>query len=453
MEADENRYGFSKHEWEACLKVLNKLKNNPFNNPDNEQFSGLIKKVIKTAKKQQYSQKKSAAVNTTKNAILANNALKQTSFYGEELKNEKFTFTKVEVERHCYACNNNYNQIHSFYHRLCPKCVAINLKERWRNMDLKGRHVILTGGRVKVGFATALKLLRAGAHLTITTRFPAQAAQQFKQETDSNKWWNRLEFYGLDLRLLDEVNRFINYYSKKYNQLDILINNAAQTIKYPAEYYSPLIRQEQELLQTQPQLLTNVQANKQLNSQPSKGLLTLDKHVMDLNRFGQPVDNRQKNSWNATLEEIEPLELVEANLINQISPYLLIKGLTPLMNKSSFRERFIINVTSSEGQFSYSNKTIFHPHTNMTKAALNMLTRTSAKEYADYSIYMSAVDVGWISTGAKEDLRKAQFEQGYIPPLDSVDGAARIMYPVFEKLENGNTFTGVLLKNYKVEVW
>ncbi|MGB0432264.1 MAG: SDR family NAD(P)-dependent oxidoreductase [Bacteroidia bacterium] len=453
MEADENEYGFSNDEWKACLRVLHKLKDNPFNNPDNEQFSGLVKKIVKTAKKQQSGQKKSAAINTAKNAVLAKNALKQTSFYGEELKNEKFTFTKIEIAKHCYACNNNYNQIHSFYHRLCPECVAINLKERWRNMDLKGRHVILTGGRVKVGLATALKLLRAGAHLTITTRFPALAAEQFKQETDWSKWWNRLEFYGLDLRLLGEVNRFIDYYSQKYSQLDILINNAAQTIKYPIDYYSPLISQEQKLLQTKSQLLYNVQANTQLNSQPNKGLAILDQYSVDLNRFGQPVDNRQKNSWNATLEEIEPLELVEANLINQISPYLLIKGLTPLMNKSSFNERFIINVTSSEGQFSYSNKTIFHPHTNMTKAALNMLTRTSAKEYVDYGIYMNAVDVGWISTGAKEDLRKTQFEQGYIPPLDSVDGAARIMHPVFEKLENGNTFTGVLLKNYKVEVW
>ena len=102
---------------------------------------------------------------------------------------------------------------------------------------------------------------------------------------------------------------------------------------------------------------------------------------LKLNRFGQPVDLRDKNSWNATLEEVSMYELVEVNLINQISPYFLIKELTPLMKASTFKEKFIVNVTSSEGQFSYQNKTMYHPHTNMTKAALNMLTRTSAKEY------------------------------------------------------------------------
>ncbi len=164
------------------------------------------------------------------------------------------------------------------------------------------------------------------------------------------------------------------------------------------------------------------------------------------------MDNRDKTSWNSTLEEISMYELVEVNLINHIAPYFLIKELKPLMKASSFKERFIVNVTSSEGIFSYNNKTMFHPHTNMTKAALNMMTLTSAKEFEKDQIYMTAVDVGWISTGAKESLRKKQFEQGYIPPLDSVDGAARILHPIVEGI-NGNYFSGVLLKNYKINDW
>ncbi|MGB0839887.1 MAG: SDR family NAD(P)-dependent oxidoreductase, partial [Chitinophagales bacterium] len=139
--------------------------------------------------------------------------------------------------------------------------------------------------------------------------------------------------------------------------------------------------------------------------------------------------------------------------INHISPYLLIQGLSPLLKASKYKNRLIINVSSAEGQFSYSNKTIYHPHTNMTKAALNMLTRTSAKEYARYGIYMNSVDVGWVSTGATESLRKVQFEQAYIPPLDSVDAASRILHPIVSILQEETIFIGQLLKNYQVEAW
>lgn len=124
------------------------------------------------------------------------------------------------------------------------------------------------------------------------------------------------------------------------------------------------------------------------------------------------------------------------------------------MCKSIHTERFVINVSSSEGQFSYENKTIFHPHTNMTKAALNMLTRTSAEEFAGSGIYMNSVDVGWISTGAIEPLRKRQAEVGYVPPLDPVDGASRILDPVIQVLTNRQeAIYGKLIKNYKVIDW
>ncbi len=89
----------------------------------------------------------------------------------------------------------------------------------------------------------------------------------------------------------------------------------------------------------------------------------------------------------------------------------------------------------------------------MTKASLNMLTRTSGKEYQKYGIYMNAIDVGWVSTGAQEGLRKKQFEAGYIPPLDPVDGASRILVPIIEELENNTEIAGKLIKNYKIEVW
>jgi len=312
------------------------------------------------------------------------------------------------------------------------------------------RKVILTGGRVKVGYATALKFLRNNAELTVTTRFPAIAYEQFQKEHDFEEWKNRLTVYGLDLRNLEALGQFIDFYFGKNDTLDILINNAAQTIQYNANYYASLLDNERKLLQNQETPITPNKTNWIANEQIEDKVI---KQVVDLNRFGQPVDERLKNSWNSTLEEIDMRELLEVNLINQISPYILIKELSPLMRKSTFDSKFIINVTSSEGQFSYSNKTIFHPHTNMTKAALNMLTRTSGQDYARQNIFMNCVDVGWISTGAAEHLRKKQFNEGYIPPLDSVDGAARILHPIYEKIENNITFIGKLIKNYRIEDW
>lgn len=336
---------------------------------------------------------------------------------------------------------------------MCPKCADENYEKRFLSADLTGRNVILTGGRVKVGFATALKLLRNGANLVLTTRFPALALETLQQEADYENWKDRLWVYGLDLRNLKAIQEFIDFYKSNFETLDIIINNAAQTIKYPDEYYLPIIKRENEMLVEFKNYQKLIPNTTKISTEIGKLEYAQNEETnVVLTRFGQPVDNRDKTSWNSTLEEVSMYELVEVNLINHIAPYFLIKELKSLMKNSSFKEKIIINVTSSEGIFSYDNKTMFHPHTNMTKAALNMMTLTSAKEFEKDQIYMTAVDVGWISTGAKESLRKKQFEQGYIPPLDSVDGAARILHPIVEGI-NGNYFSGVLLKNYKINNW
>ena len=451
MSSFEEQYGFTEADWEACIKVLNQLKETPFENPDNQLFSTLVTKVVKAAKKGKSKELRTQTKKVALESVLAQNAQQGTSFYGDEHKGGEHHFTKVDIPKNCYACNSSYNEVHSFYHRLCPDCAGLNLNQRWREADLQGRKVIITGGRVKVGYATALKFLRMGAEVVVTTRFPASALENFKKEDDYEQWSLNLEVYGLDLRLIGQVESFIAHYTRNYGSLDILVNNAAQTIKYPTEYYAPIVEHERKLLVdfgNQKRLTANVHLGE-------TKLLTQaeDLQNLELNRFGQPVDTREKNSWNSTLQEIDALELLEVNLINQISPFIMIKAFTPLFGKSRYKDGFIINVTSSEGQFSYGNKTIFHPHTNMTKAALNMMTRTSAKEYAERSIWMNSVDVGWISTGASEELREKQFERGYIPPLDSVDGAARIMHPIFDQLEGKAQYVGQLIKNYRVENW
>lgn len=447
---------FSNEEWETCLKVLNALKENPFLNPDNKTFSGLITKIHKGAKKQSrhenYSEMKSHDLAVNSNSVLMQKALAGVSaFYDDE--KEEVKLTKLQIPKNCYCCNQSYQYAHSFYSRLCPVCAEENYEKRFEMADLTGRNVILTGGRVKVGFATALKVLRGGANLVLTTRFPALAMELMQQEADYDEWKDRLWIYGLDLRNLKAIQDFINFYTFNFDTLDILINNAAQTIKYPDEYYLPIIKREKEKLVEFKDIHTLIPNQTEISSEIAKLEYAYHEETqVALTRFGQPVDNREKTSWNSTLEEVSMYELVEVNLINHIAPYFLIKELKPLMKNSVFKEKFIINVTSSEGIFSYENKTIFHPHTNMTKAALNMMTLTSAKEFENDQIYMNAVDVGWISTGAKESLRKKQFEMGYIPPLDSVDGAARILHPVMEGIK-GNYFSGVLLKNYKVHTW
>ncbi|WGH76450.1 SDR family oxidoreductase [Tenacibaculum tangerinum] len=450
-------YDFTKEEWEHCIKVLKALKENPYNNPNNQLFSGLITKVYKKAKKlksrELYENKREEDLETLKSSIITKNALNNKTLFSDESIDFNHKYQELKIPKNCYSCNESYTKVHFFYNRMCPKCSEENYRFRFSTVNLKGRNVILTGGRVKVGYATALKVLRNKGNLLVTTRFPALALEQLKKEKDYKEWKDRLTIYGLDLKNLKAVEEFISYCKLKYTSLDILINNAAQTIKYNDSYYQPLIQNETKLLAE----------SADLKLVPNHTPIVQERLMIEkneeyqsfaMNRFGQPIDQRIKTSWNSTLEEVSMYELLEVNIINQIAPYFLIKELTPLFKESSFKEQFIINVTSSEGIFSYYNKTKFHPHTNMTKAALNMMTRTSGEQYAtEYGIYMYAVDVGWISTGAKESLREKQFEKAYVPPLDSVDGAARILHPIVEGIKETPILAGTLLKNYKIENW
>jgi len=458
-EFDFQNAQFTEEEWRNCLKVLNSLKDNPTDNPDNLTFKTLISKIKKNARtknrKENYLRKKEADRAILNSTEISKKALDNRTNYQANQQEEIHTFTELNIAKNCYSCNKSYQKAHFFYNRLCPECAIENYKRRFDTINLSGRKVILTGGRVKVGYAAALKFLRAGAELVVTTRFPAIAYSNYKKEKDFEEWKGRLFCYGLDLRDLREVERFVEFYKRKYETLDILVNNAAQTIKYPPNYYLPIVARENNLLKQ------GIKNNKLIansvgieNDVKFLNSTNISYGKLEMNRFNQPKDKRDKTSWNSTLTEIPLTELLEVNLINQISPYLLIKSLYSCFLASKFNERFIINVSSSEGQFSYTGKTMFHPHTNMTKAALNMMTLTSAKDFANSNIYMNSVDVGWISTGATENLRQKQFEEGYIPPLDPVDGGARILQPIIDVLSGEmKMYTGKLLKNYRITEW
>ena len=363
---DKNEYPFSQKQWDNCIEVLQLLKDDPFNNPDNQLFGALVKKIYKKAKKtnrqEAYNERRKEDLNLSKTTVIVNNALKNQTVYTVNSEKQNPEYKQLNNQRTCYSCNKPYFKMHFHYHRLCPSCAKQSYAYRFKSIDLKGKNIILTGGRVKIGYATALRLLDSGANLTITTRFPALALEKFKEEKNYKDWKERLFIYGLDLRNIKAVHSFIEFYKQKHQTLDILINNAAQTIKYTNNYYQPLIGKEQQLLKLYKQSL-QLTANETsvLEATPSLPLGTIRNEELQLNRFGQPVDERLKTSWNSRLEEISILELVEVNLINQIAPYILVKELTSLLKASVSPFKFIINVTSTEGMFSHLNKTIYHP--------------------------------------------------------------------------------------------
>lgn len=452
----DKKFPFSKTEWNACLKVLNALKDDPFNNPDNDSLKSLLQKVAKKARKADRKMarqvKVDADLKVQKESVIVANALSGKSSYSAQGNaNPEPCFKSLHIPKKCYCCNATFDLAHFFYNRMCPDCATDNYEKRSLNKDLSGMTAVVTGCRVKVGYATSLKLLRNGVDVVGTTRFPALALEQYKNEPDYDQWQNRIKVYGLDLRVLKEIERFVEFVSEAFPQLDILINNAAQTIKYPDEYYSSLISSERELLRLEhsrcfPNATPIGQDIKQISLE---GELN---NQSDLTRFGQPVDYREKTSWNSSLSDISLVELIEVNLINQIAPFILIQSFKSMMERTTEAYSFVINVTSTEGLFDHQNKTHCHPHTNMTKASLNMITRTSSEEFSEDNILMNSVDVGWISTGASEKLRKQQFDRAYVPPLDSVDGASRIFNPIYRALD-GDIEYGKLFKDYHHHQW
>jgi hypothetical protein len=128
--------------------------------------------------------------------------------------------------------------LHHFYDQLCPACAAFNFAKRTELADLSGRVALLTGGRVKIGYQAGIKLLRAGAHLIVTTRFPRDSAMRYAAEPDFAEWSDRLEIFGLDLRHTPSVEAFCQQLLDTHDRLDFIVNNACQTVRRPPDFYS-----------------------------------------------------------------------------------------------------------------------------------------------------------------------------------------------------------------------
>ncbi|MET9433822.1 SDR family oxidoreductase [Streptomyces sp. NPDC006551] len=344
--------------------------------------------------------------------------------------------------RHCYVCKSPYRQADPFYHRLCPPCAADNTARRALSTDLTGRRALLTGGRVKIGFQLALMMLRDGAELLVTSRFPHDTLRRFRAAEGSERWLERLTVVAIDLRDPRQVLGLCERLLTDGRPLDILVNNAAQTIRRPPESYALLAAGERAALP--PGVI------------PAPGYETAERVPvlvgLEPDEAGLLPDLSVANSWSVRLGDLDAAELLETQLVNAVAPTLLCDRLLPLLLASPRPHRYVVNVSAVEGRFAVRNKTGGHPHTNMAKAALNMLTRTSAAELAERGVHMCSVDTGWI-TDENPAPRKARIAAaGTRTPLDVVDGAARIYDPIVRG-EAGEPVSGVFLKDYAVADW
>ena len=395
--------------------------------------------------------------------------------------------------RYCYVCKEPYSTIHHFYDQMCPECAAFNFAKRTELADLRGRVALLTGGRVKIGYQTGLKLLRSGAQLIVTTRFPRDAAMRYAREADFGEWGHRLEIFGLDLRHTPSVESFCHELVTTRSRLDFIVNNACQTVRRPPDFYAHMMAAETAALSAMPDHvrklvgayeglrgyhmlpeagtssgavtrregrqelagLTHAAALSQVPLLPEELLAQKDLFPAgQLDQDLQQVDLRGRNSWRLLLAEVPSVELLEVQLVNAIAPFVLNARLKPLMLRTPNRDKHIVNVSAVEGQFYRNFKTTRHPHTNMAKAALNMMTRTAATDYQHDGIHMNSVDTGWVTSEDPVEIAKRKTaDHRFHPPLDIVDGAARVVDPIIDSINTGRHVWGQFLKDYRPTDW
>ena len=516
MSQEENlkKSSVSSEEIDKCISVLQQLLSDTnqifdipkekrtelikvtgqFSRPNREEFSRRKKDAKKAAKR-----KKAAKDKNARNQTGIRYAREASVFVAPKLlaANDvaKKEIPDLKSPRDCYVCKVKFTKLHHFYDTMCTDCGDLNYSKRFQTADVKGQVAVITGSRLKIGYHISLMLLRGGATVIATTRFPVDSALRFSKEADFTEWGHRLKIHGLDLRHIPSVEIFCNYIEQHYEKLDILINNAAQTVRRPAGFYKHLMANEERALETLPKfakdlladhtncieelkvLTSTASANKNMpvswhGPEPGIGLRSSAKlsqipYSFDASLVAQEVfpeggldadlqqiDLRKTNSWRLKLGAIETTEMVEVQLVNSVAPFVLCNRLSEIMKNENTGQKHIINVSAMEGKFHRFFKESRHPHTNMAKAALNMLTHTAAGDLAKFGIYMNSVDTGWVTDEDPADLAQMKKEvHDFQPPLDIVDGAARVVDPLFDGINTGKHWCGKFLKDYFPITW
>ncbi len=478
----EYGHGIAPERLAVCLSVLEELSTLEIDHPDAVAVRRATSGIYRTVK-QRRRQERRAAKTAHDRAVTEATATGSADRIDDETQGLlPSSSVRGEVAgilrrpRSCYTCKTRYVEVDAFYHQLCQKCAAENRARRDARTDLTGKRALLTGGRAKIGMYIALRLLRDGAHTTITTRFPGDAIRRFTAMPDSDTWLHRLKIVGIDLRDPAQVVALAESVAAQ-GPLDILINNAAQTVRRSPGAYRELVAAE-----SAPPPAGQLPAAEVIGSFGSGAVAALPaprggglsaRDITELalvsgsatpariaagtaiDAGGLVPDLHDSNSWVQSVEQVDPVELLEVQLCNSTAPFILISRLRAAMAAATTAggRGYIVNVSAMEGVFERGYKGAGHPHTNMAKAALNMLTRTSAQEMFDTDrILMTAVDTGWITDERPHPDKMRMADAGFHAPLDLVDGAARVYDPIVRG-EAGEDMYGVFLKDYAPGRW
>ncbi|MEH0986152.1 SDR family NAD(P)-dependent oxidoreductase [Micromonospora sp. CPCC 205556] len=474
--------GIDRDRLQTCLDVFEALEALPPEHPDVVRVQRATAKLYKMIKQRRREERRDAVLAHDR-AVTAATATGAPGRIDDETRGIPLasptagaTAGTLINPRGCYICKERYREVDAFYHQLCPTCAALNRARRDARTDLTGRRALLTGGRAKIGMYIALRLLRDGAHTTITTRFPHDAVRRFTAMPDSADWLHRLRVVGIDLRDPAQVVALADSVAAQ-GPLDILINNAAQTVRRSPGAYAHLVAAEAAALPDGPlpELLTFTgPASRGDTAALPEGTPTspaLTPHALTalaltsgsasperiaaataVDAGGLTPDLAPVNSWVQRVHEVDPVELLEVQLCNVTAPFVLVSRLRPALAASPAGRAYVVNVSAMEGQFARGYKGAGHPHTNMAKAALNMLTRTSAEDMRADGILMTSVDTGWITDERPHPTKMRLADEGFHAPLDLVDGAARVYDPIVRG-EQGEELYGCFLKDYAPCAW